>query len=80
VCSLPDVGRLLTKRLATLALGLVLWFWPVPDGLTPAAIHLFAIFVSTIFAAVSGALPILTASILGLAAAVLTGTLAPAAA
>jgi len=70
----------LAKKLATLALGLVLWFWPVPDGLTPAAIHLFAIFVSAIFAVVAGALPILTASILGLAAAVLTGTLAPAAA
>jgi DASS family divalent anion:Na+ symporter len=70
----------LVKKLATLALGLVLWFWPVPEGLTPAAIHLFAIFVSAIFAVVAGALPILTASILGLAAAVLTGTLAPAAA
>ena len=42
--------------------------------------HLFAIFVSTIFAVVVSALPILTASILALAAAVLTGTLPPAAA
>ena len=39
--------------------------------------HLFALFASTIAAVVTGALPILTASVLALAAAVLTRTLAP---
>src|SRR5512139_2412473 len=66
-------------RLAvTLAVALALWFLPVPDGLTPRAWHLFALFVAAILAVVIGALPILTSSVLALAAAVLTGTLAPA--
>ena len=64
-------------RLATLAVALGLWWWPVPEGLTAPAWQLFAIFVAAIFAVVAGALPILTSSILALAAAVLTGTLAP---
>jgi DASS family divalent anion:Na+ symporter len=44
----------------------------------PAAWHLFALFVAAIVSVVIGALPILTASVLALAAAVLTGTLPPA--
>ena len=64
-------------RLMTLAIALGLWFWPVPHGLTTPAWHLFAIFVATIFSVVAGALPLLTSSILAVAAAVLTGTLAP---
>jgi DASS family divalent anion:Na+ symporter len=65
-------------RLATLGLALALWFWPAPEGLAPQAWHLFALFVAAIFAVVVNALPILTASILALAVAVLSGTLAPA--
>jgi DASS family divalent anion:Na+ symporter len=44
----------------------------------PAAWHLFALFVAAIVSVVIGAFPILTSSVLALAAAVLTGTLAPA--
>jgi DASS family divalent anion:Na+ symporter len=62
-------------RLATLAVVAGIWLWPVPEGLTPQAWHLFALFVGAIFAVVTQALPILTASILALAAAVLSGTL-----
>ncbi|HKW09529.1 MAG TPA: DASS family sodium-coupled anion symporter, partial [Gemmatimonadaceae bacterium] len=40
--------------------------------------HLFAIFGATILSVVIGAFPILTASVLAIAAAVLSGTLAPA--
>ena len=43
------------------ALGL--WFTPVPNGLTAAPWHLFALFAAAIFAVVAGALPILTASL-----------------
>jgi DASS family divalent anion:Na+ symporter len=68
------------SRVATLALVLALWFVPAPEGLTPQAWRLFALFIGTIIAVVAGALPILTASVLALALAVLTGTLAPAAA
>ena len=44
----------------------------------PQAWHLFALFVAAIVSVVIGAFPILTASVLALAAAVLSGTLAPA--
>ncbi|HEY6548125.1 MAG TPA: DASS family sodium-coupled anion symporter [Vicinamibacteria bacterium] len=70
--------RTLLARGAVLALVLGLWFGPVPEGLSPAAWHLFALFLAAIAAVVVGAFPILTSSVLALAAAVLTGTLAPA--
>jgi len=70
--------RTLVARAAVLALALGLWFAPAPEGVVAAAWHLFALFVAAIAAVVAGALPILTASVLALAAAVLTGTLAPA--
>ncbi|HET9705180.1 MAG TPA: DASS family sodium-coupled anion symporter [Vicinamibacterales bacterium] len=54
---------------------LAMWFAPVPAGLTPEAWRLFALFAGAIAAVVVDALPILTASVLALAAAVLTGTL-----
>jgi DASS family divalent anion:Na+ symporter len=71
-------GRTLLARGAVLALALGIWLSPVPEGLVPAAWHLFALFVAAIAAVVVGAFPILTSSILALAAAVLTGTLPPA--
>jgi DASS family divalent anion:Na+ symporter len=71
------LGRTGAARLATLALGGGLWLSPPPVGLDPAAWHLFALFVATIASVMAGALPILTASVLALAAAVLTRTLAP---
>ena len=64
-------------RLITLGLALGLWFLPAPEGVVPAAWHLFALFVSAIASVVIGAFPILTASVLALSAAVLTGTLTP---
>jgi len=72
--------RILAARVATLALALGIWFSPVPEGLTRQAWHLLALFVAAIVAVVVNAFPILTASILALAAAVLTRTLSPAAA
>jgi len=74
----PAGRKALAVRAAVLALALGLWFSPVPEGLVPEAWHLFALFVAAIVAVVIGAFPILTASVLALAAAVLTGTLAPA--
>ena len=62
-------------QLATLIFGLVVWFVPVPEGLTPQAWQLFAIFITAIFAVIVNAMPILTASILALSASILTGTL-----
>ena len=70
--------------------GLILWFIPVPSGLenyisnlpasdlefTPQlSWHLFAIFITAIFAVILNSMSIFTASILGVSAVVLTGTL-----
>ena len=68
-------ARPTVSRVATLALALGIWFWPVPDGLTLPAWHLFALFAAAIFSVVVGAFPILTSAVVALAAAVLTGTL-----
>src|SRR5262245_61104053 len=62
-------------RWVTLAVALIIWFVPPPGALSVQAWRLFAIFAATILAVVIGAFPILTASILGLAAAILTGVL-----
>lgn len=70
--------RVTVARAGVTLLALGLWFAPAPEGVVEAAWHLFALFVAAIAAVVAGALPILTASVLALAAAVLTGTLAPA--
>jgi DASS family divalent anion:Na+ symporter len=72
------VSKTPIARAATLILVAVLWWGPVPDGLTLQAWRLFALFAGAIFAVVAGALPILAASVLAIAAAVLTGLLAPA--
>jgi len=65
-------------RILSLAVAVAIWFIPPPGSLTPQAWHLFAIFGATILSVVIGAFPILTASVLAIAAAVLTGTLAAA--
>ena len=72
------VRKVLLARGAVLALAVGLWFSPVPEGLVPQAWHLFALFVAAIVSVVIGAFPILTSSVLALAVAVLSGTLAPA--
>jgi DASS family divalent anion:Na+ symporter len=73
----PRDRRTWLARGATLVLVAGLWLCPSPSGLDGVAWHLFALFVAAIFSVVVGALPILTASVLALAAAVLTGTLEP---
>jgi divalent anion:Na+ symporter, DASS family len=60
------------------ALAVAIWFSPVPEGLTAPAWHLFAIFAATIIAVVADVIPILTASVIAVSLAVLTGTLSPA--
>jgi DASS family divalent anion:Na+ symporter len=55
-----------------------MWFLPPPDGLAVQAWRLFAIFAAAIFSVVVNAFPILTASVLAVAASVLSGLLSPA--
>ena len=64
-------------RVATCIVAAVLWWTPPPEGLSLEAWRLFAIFAAAIFAVVVNALPILTASVFAVAAAVLTGLLEP---
>ena len=71
-------GKTLAARLGVAALGIAIWFWPVPEGLTPQAWHLFAIFAATIASVIVSAFPILTASVLAIGIAVLSGVLTPA--
>ena len=69
---------MMLKRGVSIAVALGIWFAPIPAGLTSQAWHLFAIFASAIFSIILAAFPLLTASILAVAAAVLTGTVDPA--
>ena len=62
-------------QLSILVFGVLLYNYPTPTGLTDAAWHLFAIFITSIIAVISNALPIITSSILALSASVLTHTL-----
>ena len=72
--------RVRIRRLITLAVALAIWFVPPPGTLSLQAWHLFAIFAATIVSVMIGALPILTASVFAVAAAVLSGTLSAEAA
>ncbi len=63
-------------RLAgTLAVGLVLWFIPPPEGVDGRAWHLLAIFVATIVGIITSPYPMGAIAIFGLAATSITGTL-----
>ncbi len=68
----------LVKQVAVLALWFGIWVTPVPEGLTRQAWHLFAVFAATILSVILDAFPLLTASMLAVAAAVLTHTVDPA--
>jgi divalent anion:Na+ symporter, DASS family len=73
-----EARRTLAAQVTTAALAAALWWIAPPEGLTVQAWRLFVVFAAAIFAVVIGALPILTASVFAVAAAVLTGLLSPA--
>lgn len=64
-------------QLLVAGIGLAVWFSPVPNGLEEQAWHLFAVFISAIFAVILNAMPIFTSSIIALAVVILTDTLTP---
>jgi DASS family divalent anion:Na+ symporter len=70
-------GRRQLARLACVVLWAAIWWSSPPSGLTLQAWRLFAVFITAIFAVVVNALPILTASVLAVAGAVLSGLLKP---
>ena len=63
--------------LATALVGLGVWFLPPPEGLSLQAWRLFGIFAAAIFSVVVNALPILAASVIAAAAAVLLRIVPP---
>jgi DASS family divalent anion:Na+ symporter len=63
------------RLLLAAALGLSIWLLPVPQGVTPQAWQLLAIFVATIAGIVLEPLPMGAVALLGVAAATLTRTL-----
>ena len=66
------------KALATIALGAVIWFFPVPQGLKPEAWHLTAIFAATIFGFILQPLPIGAVALASVTFTALAGVLKPA--
>jgi len=68
----------LLKRVIPFAVAIGIWFAPIPAGLTAPAWHLFAIFIAAIVCVLLGSFPLLTASMIAVAAVVLTDTITPA--
>ena len=69
---------LLLKRAIPFAIAIGIWLTPIPAGLTAPAWHLFAIFIAAIVCVLVGSFPLLTASMVAVAAVVLTETITPA--
>ena len=67
--------RMLARRVLPFAIAIALWLVPVPAGLTAPAWHLFAVFVAAIAAVLVGAFPLLTSTMLAVAAVVMTDTI-----
>ncbi|RDX86001.1 Dicarboxylate transporter 1, chloroplastic, partial [Mucuna pruriens] len=76
----PWQGAAIKPLLASIATGVILWFTPVPAGVTRNAWQLLAIFLGTIVGIITQPLPLGAVAILGLGVSVLTKTLPFAAA
>jgi DASS family divalent anion:Na+ symporter len=60
--------------LLAIAITLAIWFViPVPDGVTPAAWHLLALFIGTIAAIIGKAMPIGALAMIAIALVAITG-------
>src|SRR5262245_1629434 len=71
------MSRRQLTQIAVAVAGVAFWLMPPPDGLTVQVWRLFAVFITAIVSVVVNALPLLTASVLAIATAVLTGLLRP---
>ena len=65
----------LLRLVGTLAVGVLLWYIPPPDGVDIQAWHLLAIFVATIVGIITSPFPMGAVAMFGIAATSLTGTL-----
>lgn len=66
---------LILKVVAILAVTLVLYFMPVPDGVDPRGMQMAGIFAGTILGLILQPLPTASVALIGLAAAMMTGTM-----
>lgn len=71
-------GKKIMATVIPLLLGAIIWFSPVPEGLTPQAWHMFAIFAATIAAILTQPLPSGAVMLIALCVAIFTGTLTEA--
>ncbi|KAJ4978477.1 hypothetical protein NE237_009257 [Protea cynaroides] len=78
--SQPWQGASLKPLVASIATGVILWFVPVPSGVSRNAWQLLAIFLATIVGIITQPLPLGAVALMGLGASVLTKTLTFAAA
>ena len=65
----------LMNWLIPIIIGLAMWFWPTPDGVSAQAWHLAAIFVATIVGFILQPLPIGGVAMIMVTIAALTNTL-----
>ncbi|XP_042511130.1 dicarboxylate transporter 1, chloroplastic-like [Macadamia integrifolia] len=78
--SQPWQGASMKPLLASIATGVILWFVPVPGGVSRNAWQLLSIFLATIVGIITQPLPLGAVALMGLGACVLTKTLTFAAA
>ncbi|XP_039014295.1 dicarboxylate transporter 1, chloroplastic-like [Hibiscus syriacus] len=71
----PWQGAAMKPLMASIATGVVLWFLPVPSGVSRNAWQLLSIFLATIVGIITQPLPLGAVALLGLGASVLTKTL-----
>lgn len=67
--------RKLTPLILTFGIGILIWFLPVPEGLSEQGWHMFAIFIATIVGIITKPLPMGGVAILSLGAVTATGVL-----
>lgn len=67
----------ITRVFITLVVGIALWLIPQPEGVTPQAWHLFAIFVATILGIILKAAPMGTMCMIAIGITALSQVLAP---
>jgi DASS family divalent anion:Na+ symporter len=72
------VNSKLTKSLATVAIGIAIWFSPMPAGVTAQAWHLLAIFVATIVGFILNPIPIGAIAFTSISLSVILQVLKPA--
>jgi DASS family divalent anion:Na+ symporter len=67
----------LIPMLITVAVGIIIWFIPAPEGVKPEAWHLLAIFLATILGIILKAASMGTLCMMAIALVAITGVLAP---